>query len=179
MVYVKVREEDIDGIIKGFADEIDWATRETKRRKIEHGFNICMEDGRVTRGDRCSGEQCDIQMKSCGAVQTLASVHTHPGGVLIPSPNDIVSSWMSGEEFFCIANPKGMVRCWTMPNTEAFNLFVRIVIGDHYQSPEAQKLLLDDIIYKGNKIIKQVSEFDIKKVRGYGRKGKSRSRDDY
>ena len=159
----RVREQDIDDVIKGFIDDLEWAVSETKRRKIEHGFNICMEDGRVTRGDRCIGDKCKIHMKPCGDVQTLASVHTHPGGVLIPAPEDILHSWGAGEQFFCIANPRGMVRCWTMPDTEAFKLFVSLYFGG--DRPEAQKLLLSDIVYKEEEIIKKVSEFNIKEVR--------------
>lgn len=165
-----MRNETIGRIIRSFSEEIAWAARETRRTGKEHGFNLCKSDDGIIVGNKCRGTDCDINLRKCrGRLSIIASVHTHPkmeNRGIYPSPEDVLIAWEKDEKFFCILNERAITKCWrimqkrTNVNAEIsrpFYKFAREYLdGDKY---EAQYMLLEDIILKKGKLVKQVVKF--------------------
>jgi hypothetical protein len=59
------------------------AIRQTKETGKEHGFHMCIEnDGKLSPGDMCIGDECSIKLHSmhmpCAEKKVQGDFHTHP-----------------------------------------------------------------------------------------------------
>jgi hypothetical protein len=136
---------------------------------VEHGFYICEdEENGFEVGEVCSGEERLCELRGCREGQPkIGSVHTHPSGMILPTPEDVAHSFGHGERFFCIANPKGMTRCWKIAKwNDKLQELLQITLyntadPDWKRQYDGGSLLMEDLIKKKGKILKQIAEFEV------------------
>jgi len=84
------------------------------RGRREVGFALCRaRDGRLVHGPVSVGTPTSVDITvSCPAGSELVGLfHTHPGGVPVPSEQDIRSALQVGAKVLCI-DADGDLRCW-------------------------------------------------------------------
>jgi len=156
-----MQDEEFNKLIVGYSPELREAIRNTKQKGIEHGFLICKKKGKYRVKSKCSGDACSLEsLEYCKGKdeKTIASFHTHPRGMLLPTPEDIAHSYGQGEKYFCIGNTK-TVRCWKIAdyNPVFENMIEMTLRGD---TSHAGSLVVDDIIRKRGEIVKQTIQFE-------------------
>jgi hypothetical protein len=160
-----MEDKEFVKFIKSLSPEIAREVKSANRRRKEHGFVICSTNRKLRIGGLCVGEKCGVELKPCpDGEKTIASFHTHPSDDILPSENDVMMSFLKGEEFLCIANKKSQTRCWRLAEwSDDLNDFlnnVRAGQNDFTYMSKGIKQLSTDIFRKEGKIIKQVAEFD-------------------
>lgn len=78
-----------DNMIKKMEEQIE----KTRITRIEHGFNLCKNNGNIISKDECTGDICEIRIKSECTDQNknpkIGYFHTHPRGCSNMSLADI------------------------------------------------------------------------------------------
>ncbi len=93
------------------------AVRQTKKRRVEHGFNVCEEKGALVPSKLCVGEQCSVGIRKCPWPHTFLEMHTHPPGAgLMFSPEDLMQAISESVQYLCIGNvyKHGNIRCYKL-----------------------------------------------------------------
>lgn len=80
----------------------------------EHGFAICNANGRLLRGPESVGHRYGVKVDvTCPRGSRAVGIfHTHPGGVVEPSPADIREARRFGVPYVCQGVPEtGQIGC--------------------------------------------------------------------
>ena len=94
--------------ITRMVQEVKW-----KLPKNEFGFTLCrMKNGKLTRGPIATGTpvQVNIPVVCPPGSSLIGLLHSHPGGVAVPSPQDTRSAKQLGVKDMCIVDDHGL-RC--------------------------------------------------------------------
>lgn len=98
-----------DIIINKMKDQLE----KTRISGIEHGFNICRDNGNIIDKDECTGTYCQIKMKGeCeGNIKKIGDYHTHPRGSNLMSINDLYVACLY--DFKCIGSVRdNEIKCF-------------------------------------------------------------------
>ena len=131
-----------DNIIKKMEDQID----KTRNTKIEHGFNLCKYNGNIIDKDECTGDACEIRIKTECSNQDITpkvgDYHTHPRGSPNMSPLDIKSA--CNFDFKCVGAIDNSIKCFVrkdVPFPEGCSVEIEnIIIGTEEISKETDML---------------------------------------
>ena len=131
-----------DNIINKMEDQID----RTRKTKIEHGFNICKYNGSIIDKDECTGNSCEIRMKTECSNQDITpkvgDYHTHPRGGPRMSAADIRSACHF--DFKCIGTTDNSIRCFirkSVPSPEGCSVEIEnVIVGREEMGKETDML---------------------------------------
>jgi len=131
-----------DNIIKKMEEQIE----KTRNTKIEHGLNLCKHNGNIIYKDECTGDTCEIRIKSECSNQDITpkvgDFHTHPRGSPKMSLADLKNA--CHHDFKCIGSIDNSIICFakkSVPYPEGCSIEVEnIIIGTEEISRETSML---------------------------------------
>ncbi len=103
-----------DNIIKKMEEQIE----KTRNTKIEQGFNLCEHNGNIIEKDECTGDTCEIRIKSECSNQDITpkvgDFHTHPRGGSKMSLADLKNA--CHHDLKCIGSIDNSIICFVKKN---------------------------------------------------------------
>lgn len=155
-----------DYIIKKMEDQID----KTRNTKIEHGFNLCKHNDNIIDKDECTGDTCEIRIKTECSNQDITpkvgDYHTHPRGSPKMSLADIMTACHF--DFKCIGSIDNSIKCFvrkSVPFPEGCSIEIEnIVIGTEEISKETDMLKRESSMLE---TLKNMPDIDMDKYRDF------------
>lgn len=143
------------------------AVRQTKKKRVEHGFTVCDEDGKLVPSELCIGERCAVGLKKCQWPNTFLEMHTHPPGAgLMFSMEDLRQAIAESMKYICIGNThkQGAIRCYKLNREDPAVLeFLKLFEAVEWKHEEDKRMEMLDVgtgyLFGRNKILELVEEW--------------------
>lgn len=89
-------------------EQVRELTRQTDATGREVAMQVCEIEGDLVDGEMSHGSRTRVRVSTdCRAGNLRGVIHTHPGGVPVPSEMDMQTAVMNDWDFVCVADEKG------------------------------------------------------------------------
>ncbi|MEM2187757.1 MAG: hypothetical protein QXG35_00350 [Nitrososphaerota archaeon] len=86
----------------GEMEKIKSILKESWELNREVGARLCGSDEGLVLGTKCIGEACSLEIRDCGGLPEVGSIHTHPHSAPYLNDSDIIAGAKMGDKIMCV-----------------------------------------------------------------------------